>query len=101
MAHIRQSKPDSGLGFKSNFLKTLQRVPSSLGSGQQLMSGAWDGGPLSSARGTYKTFLDPGLGFQFKVLNPFDVPLFARRQSAADAQERVGRGSAVERMRHI
>ena len=31
--HIRQSMPDSGLGFQSNARKTLQGVSSSLGSG--------------------------------------------------------------------
>ena len=33
MAHIRQSRPDSGLGFQVRVLKTLQDVPSLLGSG--------------------------------------------------------------------
>ena len=33
MAHIRQSRPDSGLGFQANVVKTFQAVPSSLGSG--------------------------------------------------------------------
>jgi len=33
MAHIRQSKPDSGLGVKAKDLKTFQVVPSALGSG--------------------------------------------------------------------
>ena len=33
MARIRQSKPDSGLGFQVKVLHTLQGVPSSLGSG--------------------------------------------------------------------
>ena len=30
-AHTRQSRPDSGLGFQVNVLKTFLRVPSSLG----------------------------------------------------------------------
>jgi len=33
MAHIRQSRPDSGLGFQVKVLKTFQVVPSSLESG--------------------------------------------------------------------
>ena len=36
MAHIRQSRPDSGLGFQVKFLKTFN-VPSSLGSGFRLL----------------------------------------------------------------
>jgi len=35
MAHTRQSRPDSGLGFHMKDLKTLEVVPSSLGSGLQ------------------------------------------------------------------
>jgi hypothetical protein len=33
MAHVRQSRPDSGLGFEVKVLKTLQVVPSTLASG--------------------------------------------------------------------
>ena len=33
MAHIRQSRPKSGLGFQVQVLKTLKVVPYSLGSG--------------------------------------------------------------------
>ena len=33
MAHIRQSRPDSGLGFQVEVLKTFKIVSSSLGSG--------------------------------------------------------------------
>ena len=33
MAHTRQSRPDSGLGFQVNFLKTVHGAPPSLGSG--------------------------------------------------------------------
>ena len=40
MAHIRQSRPDSGLGLLVQVLKSFQVVPSSLGSG-------------SCARGTF------------------------------------------------
>jgi hypothetical protein len=36
MAHMRQSKPDSSLGFQVKVLATLQVVPSSLGSAGQL-----------------------------------------------------------------
>ena len=36
MPHIRQSRPDSGLGFQVLVLKTLEVVPSSLRSGQAL-----------------------------------------------------------------
>ena len=36
-AHIRQSKPDSGLGSQANVLGTLEVVPSSLGSGRMLV----------------------------------------------------------------
>jgi len=38
MAHIRQSRPDCGLGFQVKAPKTLQVVPSSLGSGRQGVS---------------------------------------------------------------
>jgi len=38
MAHIRQSRPDSGLGFQANVLKPFKGVPSSLGSGWGLSS---------------------------------------------------------------
>ena len=34
IAHIRQSRPDSGLGFRVKVLKTFEVVPSSLGSGR-------------------------------------------------------------------
>jgi len=34
MAHIRQSRPDFGLGFKAKVVKPLEVVPSSLGSGR-------------------------------------------------------------------
>ena len=33
MAHIRQARPDSGLGFRVQVLTTFEGVPSSLGSG--------------------------------------------------------------------
>ena len=33
MAHVRQSRPDSGLGFKVKVLKTLHVVASPLGTG--------------------------------------------------------------------
>ena len=33
MAHIRQSRPDSGFGFQVKVLKTFRGVPSLLGSG--------------------------------------------------------------------
>ena len=33
MAHIRQSRPDSGLGFQVKVVHTIPVVPSSLGSG--------------------------------------------------------------------
>ena len=33
MAHLRQSRPDSGLGFQVRLLTTFHAVPSSLGSG--------------------------------------------------------------------
>ena len=38
MAHIRQSRPDSGLGFHVKVLKIFQVVPSSLGSGLAVLS---------------------------------------------------------------
>jgi len=38
-AHIRQSRPDYGLGFQVKFLKTFQVFPSSLGNGLQR---GWD-----------------------------------------------------------
>ena len=34
MAHIKQSRPDSGLGFQVKVLKTFYAVPSSFGSGK-------------------------------------------------------------------
>jgi len=33
MAHIRHSRPDSGLGFQVEVLETFEHVPFSLGSG--------------------------------------------------------------------
>jgi len=33
ICHIRQSRPDSGLGFQAKVLENFQVVPSSLGSG--------------------------------------------------------------------
>ena len=33
MAHVRQSRPDSGLGFQIKMLATFEIVPNSLGSG--------------------------------------------------------------------
>ena len=38
MAHIRQSRPDSGLGFQVKALEPFPVVPSSLGSGAWLYS---------------------------------------------------------------
>jgi len=35
MAHIRQSRPDCGLGFHVKVLKTFQAVPVSPGSGEE------------------------------------------------------------------
>ena len=52
MAHIRQSRPESGLGFQVNVLQLLQVVPSSLGSG---CSDAWPGG------GQHSGVIDSGL----------------------------------------
>ena len=37
MAHIRQSRPDSGLGFQAKVLEILFAVLSSLGSGVQIL----------------------------------------------------------------
>ena len=51
-AHIRQSRPDSGLGFRVNFLKTFQDVPSSLGSGTTNRSRSSDVQTLIVARGS-------------------------------------------------
>ena len=39
MAHIRQSRPDSGLGFHVKARTTFQLVPSSLGSGRECIRG--------------------------------------------------------------
>ena len=70
MAHIRQSRPDSGLGFQANALKTVEGVPFSLGSGHP--------GPISSEYGTYKTVKT--LGFQANVLKPIEgVPSWLGR----------------------
>ena len=33
VAHIRQSGPDSGLGFRAKVIKTVEGVPTLLGSG--------------------------------------------------------------------
>ena len=41
MAHIRQSRPDSGRGFQVEVLKTYQVVPSSRRSGPGRGSGRW------------------------------------------------------------
>ena len=40
MAHIRQSRPDSGLGFQIKFIKNLLVVPSSLGIGPKAIFSA-------------------------------------------------------------
>ena len=37
MAHIRQSRPDSGLDFQGKFLETLQDVASWLGIGTSVL----------------------------------------------------------------
>ena len=37
MAHTRQLRPDSGIGFQVNVLKVFEGVPSSLGSGNPEM----------------------------------------------------------------
>jgi len=52
MAHTRQSRPDSGLGFQVQVLKTCQVVLSSLGSGRE---GASDAG---SEAGSYLRLID-------------------------------------------
>ena len=38
MAHIRQSRPDYGLGFQVKVLRTFQVVPFSLGSGSEALT---------------------------------------------------------------
>ena len=38
MAHIRQSRPDSGLGFQAKILEAIQGVAASLGSGTLRMA---------------------------------------------------------------
>ena len=45
VAHIRQSRPDSGLGFQANILETFKVFPSLLGSGLPARL------PLASAHG--------------------------------------------------
>ena len=39
MAHFRESRPDSGLGFQVTGIKTVHGVPSSLGSGEASRGG--------------------------------------------------------------
>ena len=39
MAHIRQPRPDSGLGFLAKVLNTSQVIPTSLGSGSIVYRG--------------------------------------------------------------
>ena len=39
MAHIRQCRPDSGLGFQVKVFKIFEVVPSSLGSGRKSVLG--------------------------------------------------------------
>jgi len=42
MAHIRQSRPDSGLGFQTKVIVTFEVVPSSPGSGTKVHGvGLW------------------------------------------------------------
>jgi len=48
MAHTRQSRPHSGLGFQGKVVETFQVVPSSLGSGT---TGAFPGTSLTWSRG--------------------------------------------------
>jgi len=45
MAHVRQSRPDSGLGFQAKVRKTFEVVPSSLGSGEPVTRRRGRGAP--------------------------------------------------------
>jgi len=53
VAHIRQSRPDSGLGFQVKVLKTFKDVPSSLESGacRQISGGFWQASLGPTPRG--------------------------------------------------
>ena len=61
MAHVRQSRPDSGTGFQAKVLKTFQVAPSSLGSGwsKRYLLPAWSFLPtaLPSKEGTLSDVL--------------------------------------------
>ena len=77
MAHIRQSRPDSGLGFQVKPIKTFQNVPSSLGRRRHRLPRTIS---PTRARDTSKNVAhirqsrpDSGLGFQAKVLKMFQV----------------------------
>ena len=87
MAHIRQSRPDSGLGFQAKVLETFSAVPSSLGS-RMAASASLTALPISrhvphTEHGTYEAVKTPvkqsrpcvrqprpdyGLGFQARVV---------------------------------
>ena len=56
-AHIRLSRPDSGLGSQVKVLKTSYVVPSSLGSGNQKPGGVWEMCSGSEA-GSYLRLID-------------------------------------------
>ena len=51
MAHIRQSWPDFGLGFRVKVLQFFKVVPSSLGSGEALREQAQHRQTLDCLRG--------------------------------------------------
>ena len=68
MAHIRQSRPDSGLGFQVKVLKTLKVVPSLLGSGAILARNHAGGGKTSDLlplKASYRC-----MGYQHTVHTP-------------------------------
>jgi hypothetical protein len=65
MAHMRQSGPESSLGFQAKVLKPFYVVLSSLGSGHV--------SPRANVAYIRLSRPDPGLGFQVKVLQTFQV----------------------------
>ena len=68
VAHVRQSRPDSGLGFQAIVLKTLSVVPSSLGSGpRKRSSGA--ACPVEGAPGKGGEHIGPDGRFCRKVFS--------------------------------
>ena len=67
-AHIRQSRPDSGLGFQVEVFDVFQVVRSSLGSGVRRVSGTQPPESISEKHAPFVGFGFWVLGSRFSVL---------------------------------